>query len=72
MKIWQTIKTKFCKKEKKNPLIIWRQLFVCFFGLTVISFGLEYFLPGFVTNWLNPVWFLLVLIFSGMIVAFYD
>ncbi|MFA6410186.1 MAG: hypothetical protein WCW26_01265 [Candidatus Buchananbacteria bacterium] len=33
----------------------------------LILFGLDFIFPGFVTNWFNPIWFLLLALFSVII-----
>ena len=41
-------------------------------SLFMIMFVTEYFLPGFVTNWFNPIWLLLISIISAMMLAIND
>ena len=33
----------------------------------IILLAIEYLLPGFVTNWFNPIWLLITAIISGII-----
>ena len=43
--------------------VIFRISFITF----VILFAVEYFLPGFVANWFNPIWLLIIALISGII-----
>lgn len=62
------------KFNRKNKTI--RQLLTSTFKfsalLFMIMFVTEYFLPGFVTNWFNPIWLLLISIISVMMLAIND
>jgi hypothetical protein len=54
--------------KEKN---FWRGLFQLFFrfsfGYFLVLWLVDLILPGFVTNWFNPIWFLIIAIISGII-----
>lgn len=69
------VKVDFFEQIKKEENFL-RGLIEIIFRITFISFTvffiLEYFLPGFVTNWFNPIWLLIIAIISGIIVITAD
>lgn len=44
-------------------------IFRIFFAVFMILFIIEYIEPGFVTNWFNPIWLLIITIISAIIVT---
>ena len=58
------------KKYKKE---FWFDLIEIIFRISFVTFGflfvIEYVFPGFVTNWFNPIWLLIIAIFSGIITS---
>ena len=36
----------------------------------IVVFAVEYFVPGFATNWFNPVWLLITAFITGTIMIF--
>jgi len=63
------LKIDFLKQEEKFFLglveIIFRFTFITF----LVLFILDYLVRGFVTNWFNPIWFLIIALISGIITA---
>jgi hypothetical protein len=56
---------KFLRSKLSVQLIdvIFRVSLLTFVGLFVV----EYVEPGFVTNWFNPVWVLIIMLMSGIL-----
>lgn len=54
----------------------WQQINQSIFRVSLITFLIlflvEYLEPGFVTNWFNPVWLLIITIVSGILVITKD
>lgn len=63
------LKLNFLKK-KHSP---WLEAAQAIFRVSSITFmflfGVEYFIPGFSTNWFNPIWLLVGAIVSGLLVV---
>ncbi len=62
------MKLKFWQHSKFLPdfsRIVFRVSFITF----LILFIIEYLEPGFVTNWFNPVWLLIIGIISATIIT---
>lgn len=47
----------------KLDLIVFRAFFLTFLALFIV----DYFLPGFVTDYFNPIWLLIISIITGII-----
>jgi len=43
------------------------ELFKASFIMFIVLAVLEFFIPGFVTNYFNPVWILIISVFSAII-----
>ena len=58
-------------KFKTQPL--WYGIIKLIFQVSFVTFAilliLEYFEPGFATNWFNPLWLLILAVLSGIIVV---
>jgi len=67
------MKLKFNLLKKKENF--WRQLSTIIFRVSFVSclvlFIVDYLIPGFVTNWFNPIWLLIVALISGLIVVIF-
>jgi len=62
------LKLNFFKKAEDSfwlglTRIIFRISFITF----IILFAVDYFLPGFVTNWFNPIYLLIIVVVLGII-----
>ncbi|MAF13859.1 MAG: hypothetical protein CMI53_03130 [Parcubacteria group bacterium] len=61
------MKFDFLQYEEK----FWYGLAELVFRFTFIGFAvllaIDYLVPGFVTNWLNPIWLLIIAIISAII-----
>lgn len=66
------MKFSFWKKEINFWTELNQLIFRTSFILFVIIFIVEYIFPGFVTNWFNPVWFLIIAIISGILLVVKD
>lgn len=66
------MKIDFIKQKPK----IWTAYNLAIFRVTAILFMIlfivDYFIPGVVTNWINPIYLLLIAILSGMLVVSQD
>ena len=64
---------KFYFSNKETFLHELFQIFFRIFLLAfVITFIIEYIEPGFVSNWFNPVWLLIIAVTSGIVVIIND
>lgn len=58
-------------KLQRPPL--WYTVSTMVFRLSFVSFAAaalaEYMVPGFVTNWFNPAWLLILAVISGILVV---
>lgn len=67
------LRLNFFNKDKNSlwfsfGRIIFRISFITF----IVLFITDYFLPGFVTNYFNPIWLLIIAVISGIIITDYD
>jgi len=66
------MKFKLFKKESSHFLELIKIIFRFSLLIFIILFIIDYVLPGFVTNWFNPIWFLIIAILSGIITIIND
>jgi hypothetical protein len=50
----------------------WQTTFVWSFGVSLVLFGIEFWQPGSVTNFVHPGWSLLLTLVSGILTVFSD
>lgn len=66
------MKINFIKQKPK----IWPAYNLAIFRVTAVLFMIlftaDYFIPGFVTNWLNPIYILLIALLSGLLAVSED
>jgi hypothetical protein len=61
------MKFKLFKREDSHFREIAEIIFHFSLIIFLILLLIEYLVPGFATNWFNPIWFLIVAILSGII-----
>lgn len=63
------IKLNFFQPKQNFWLELCRLIFRVSFLTFTVLFIVGYLIPGFVTNWFNPIWLLIIAIISGIIVV---
>ncbi len=66
------VKLFFFKSKNDCWSALGRMLFQISFITFTIFFIVDYIFPGFVTNWFNPIWLLIIAIISSIIVITKD
>ncbi|MFA6215182.1 MAG: hypothetical protein WC768_01270 [Patescibacteria group bacterium] len=61
------IKLNFFKRKTRLWVEIVQEIFEIAFMAFVIFYAIDYFLPGFITNWFSPIWLLILALISGII-----
>jgi len=66
------MKVNFLFKTESVGLIYSLAIFRVSSVLFMVLFMADYLVPGIVTNWLNPVWILMIAIVSGILAVSQD